>query len=92
MKHAAGAEVSVLVEERQHQLIVEIRDSSGTPGLLSAEGEGVGLRGIRERAALYGGTVTLSTPGSGHVLRVELPCRVRGRDVTGSPPAREQVR
>jgi signal transduction histidine kinase len=58
VKHAAGATASVLIEYGTDQLRVEVTDSGGTPGASATTGNGHGLIGLRERLAIYGGTLT----------------------------------
>ncbi|MHA5048837.1 sensor histidine kinase [Streptomyces sp. SD15] len=55
VKHAAGASVTVAVTYAPGELRVDVQDSGGVP--TSAEGNGRGLIGLRERLAVYGGTL-----------------------------------
>jgi signal transduction histidine kinase len=57
VKHAAGATAAVLIEYGTDQLRVEVTDTGGTPGTSAATGNGHGLIGLRERLAVYGGTL-----------------------------------
>lgn len=57
VKHAAGATATVLVEYGADRLRVEVTDSGGAPGASAATGDGHGLIGLRERLAVYGGTL-----------------------------------
>ncbi|MFD2683571.1 sensor histidine kinase [Streptomyces phyllanthi] len=61
VKHAAGASAAVTVDYAATRLRVEITDTGGTPGTSrttgSATGAGRGLIGLRERLAVYGGTL-----------------------------------
>ncbi|MFY1691790.1 sensor histidine kinase [Plantactinospora sp. WMMB782] len=57
VKHATGASATVLVEYGADQLRVEATDTGGTPGVSAAAGNGRGLIGLRERLAVYGGTL-----------------------------------
>lgn len=57
VKHAAGATAAVLIEYGTDQLRVEVTDTGGTPGSSAATGNGRGLIGLRERLAVYGGTM-----------------------------------
>lgn len=89
-RHAAARTVSIIVERKDHEIRAIIEDdgsgfdlSEGTTSLdLSG---GLGLHGIRERAALLKGWVTLeSAPGIGTTLFVHIPFReaegARGSD------------
>jgi signal transduction histidine kinase len=57
VKHAAGASVHVLVEYAGDHLRVEVTDTGGRPGATAGTGTGRGLIGLRERLAVYGGTL-----------------------------------
>jgi signal transduction histidine kinase len=57
VKHAAGATAAVLVEYGTDRLRVEVTDTGGTPGTAAATGNGHGIIGLRERLAVYGGTL-----------------------------------
>ncbi|RPE33555.1 sensor histidine kinase [Kitasatospora cineracea] len=80
-KHAPGAPVTVRVTARGGRLHVEVRN--GPPPLRPAgagqdtaplPGGGHGLIGLRERAALLGGTFTAApTPDGGFALHAVLP-------------------
>jgi len=73
VKHAgkAAAEVVVRYERRALELDV-VDDGRGRP--MSHNGAGHGLIGMRERVALYGGTLTTGTRDSGgYAVRARLP-------------------
>lgn len=55
VKHATGAAAGATVEYGPERLRVEVTDSGGHPG--AATGSGRGLIGLRERLAVYGGTL-----------------------------------
>ncbi|MFI6033514.1 sensor histidine kinase [Streptomyces sp. NPDC051315] len=55
VKHASGATAAVTVEYRPDRLRVEVSDTGGHPG--AATGSGRGLIGLRERLAVYDGTL-----------------------------------
>ncbi|MDX2296888.1 MULTISPECIES: sensor histidine kinase [Streptomyces] len=57
VKHAAGATAAVTVEYGPDRLRVEVTDTGGRPGPGAAAGNGRGLIGLRERLAVYGGTL-----------------------------------
>jgi signal transduction histidine kinase len=57
VKHAAGAAATVLVDYGNDRLRVEVTDTGGTPTAAAASGNGHGLVGLRERLAVYGGTL-----------------------------------
>jgi len=76
LKHAKGARAEVLVRYIDTSVELEIADDG--PGLPGGDGGGHGLVGMRERVALYGGTIEAGPrDGGGFVLRAHLP--VEGR-------------
>jgi signal transduction histidine kinase len=76
LKHSKGAHADVLVRFDDSALRLEISDDGvGSAG----DGNGHGLVGMRERVALYGGTLEAGPrDGGGFVLRAELPVEARG--------------
>jgi signal transduction histidine kinase len=77
LKHAKGAHADVVIRYIDGLVQLEITDDgigspNGTPG-------GHGLVGMRERVAVYGGTLEAGPrEGGGFVLRAELPMESRG--------------
>jgi signal transduction histidine kinase len=62
----------VLVRYNPDTVIVEVGDD----GRGADTSEGNGIRGMRERAATLGGTMTAGTrPGGGFLVRASLPLR-----------------
>jgi signal transduction histidine kinase len=61
VRHASGASVRVLIEYAGDHLRVEVTDTGGRPGATVGTGTGTGtgrgLIGLRERLAVYGGTL-----------------------------------
>ena len=58
VRHAAGASVRVLVDYAGDHLLVEVTDTGGRSGATAGTaGSGRGLIGLRERLAVYGGTL-----------------------------------
>jgi len=71
-KHAAADRITVAGRERAGRLRIEIADD-GTGG--ADDQHGSGLRGMRERAAAAGGTLTVSSQdGQGTRVVLDLPC------------------
>ena len=71
-KHAAGASPRLLLAFQRGDT-VSLTVSDDGPGAESTNG-GFGLLGLRERAALLGGSFSTRTaPGSGFTLTIELP-------------------
>ncbi|WP_433040178.1 sensor histidine kinase [Dactylosporangium sp. CS-033363] len=73
VKHAAGAAVDVVVSADERVLTVDVADSGGVPAA-GAHGSGRGLAGLRERLAVYGGTLTAGPrPTGGFRVVAEIP-------------------
>jgi signal transduction histidine kinase len=80
VKHAGGATASVLVEYTPDSLVISVADSgSGSltapaGSVRSSAGAHHGLVGMRERVALFDGTLELrSIPGAGLEICASLP-------------------
>ncbi len=78
LKHARPARVSIVLAQKKSEvsLIVEDTGSGFQPELVLAGGDKnhLGLRGMRERVMLAGGTLVIeSAPGSGTSLFVRIP-------------------
>lgn len=72
VKHAGGAHARVLFDWTHDALVIEVADD-GRGGDAGATG-GHGLIGMRERVALYGGSLeTGARPGGGFSVRARLP-------------------
>ena len=72
VRHAAGAPVHVRVGAAPGELTVEVVSGAGRD---RGPGSGLGLVGMRERAALLGGSVHAGPEGPGWVVRARLPRR-----------------
>lgn len=77
-RHAQAHSVSILVERRNGSVIAVIEDDGQGFEVDVASGEvHLGLLGMRERAELLGGRLTLeSSPGRGTSVFVEIPVQV----------------
>ncbi|MEV4654413.1 sensor histidine kinase [Micromonospora sp. NPDC049301] len=72
-RHAPGSTVRVSIEVAGDVLRLHVVDDGARPARRNA-GTGHGLTGIRERAELFGGTVSVGPgPHGGFEVRVELP-------------------
>jgi signal transduction histidine kinase len=73
VKHAGDAEAEVVIRYRTRELELEVVDD-GRSAVESVNGSGHGLIGMRERVALYGGTLEAgSRDGGGYAVRARLP-------------------
>ncbi|MFD7901542.1 sensor histidine kinase [Kitasatospora sp. NPDC059747] len=74
VKHAGGAAAEVTVEYAPGHLAVEVTDTGGRPTGAAATGNGRGLIGLRERLAVYGGTLHTGTrPRGGYRVKALIP-------------------
>jgi signal transduction histidine kinase len=74
LKHSGSSTADVRLAYRPDALEIEVGDRGiGVPGP-AADGQGHGLIGMRERAALFGGSFEAGArPGGGYVVRARLP-------------------
>ncbi|GEL26263.1 hypothetical protein PSU4_52170 [Pseudonocardia sulfidoxydans NBRC 16205] len=71
-QHAGGAPVRVSLSRSGSRLVVTVANGPGTAP--DVPGSGQGLRGMRERVEVHGGTLdTAPTDDGGYLLRAELP-------------------
>jgi PAS domain S-box-containing protein len=76
VRHAQATRVDVLLERRGERVTVMIEDDGVgfMPDRVQREGH-FGLLGVKERAEVLGGTLTVeSAPGAGTTVVVEVPC------------------
>ncbi|WP_232304002.1 histidine kinase [Pseudofrankia sp. DC12] len=74
VKHAAGAQVSISIEYGPAAVHVEVTDTGGAPTTPADSGSGRGLIGLRERLAVYGGTLQAGRhPAGGYQVRAVIP-------------------
>jgi signal transduction histidine kinase len=78
VKHAAGAPVTIVVDRGPGTVRVEVADGGSTtspsPSSSSGPGTGRGLIGLRERLAIYGGTLEAGPrPTGGYRVRATIP-------------------
>ncbi|MGH4034266.1 sensor histidine kinase [Actinomycetota bacterium Odt1-20B] len=89
MKHAPGAGAAVRLHYRRHHLEVAVTDDGkGVNPARVRTGSGHGLIGMRERAKLYGGTISIGPRDEGgFAVRLTLPTSAQsasqGDDATG---------
>jgi signal transduction histidine kinase len=74
VKHAESTEVSILLVRREAAVTAVIEDNGRGFAPDAVKAESLGLEGMRERAELHDGRLTIETsPGSGTTLVVEIP-------------------
>lgn len=75
IRHAKASQVEVLLDRRDHGIIIAIEDDgTGFDPEVAARGRRLGLVGMRERVEMLGGKLHLRTaPGSGTAVIVEVP-------------------
>ena len=79
VRHARASSVTVRLLQEQDEVMLEIRDDGVgfDPQLLEApeaNGRGLGLRGMRERAMILGGSLEIeSAVGKGTTVRIRFP-------------------
>ena len=72
LKHAAASEIEIELREDADTLTVNINDN-GKGFNSSAKSNGIGLKNIRNRAAVYDGTVKIiSSPGNGCKMKIKV--------------------
>ncbi|HEX8073035.1 MAG TPA: chemotaxis protein CheB [Pyrinomonadaceae bacterium] len=91
-KHAAATSVDLLLERRgDHAVLIVEDDGRGfdpDDAQAPAGGRGIGLVGMRERAALVGGTVEIeSAPGEGTTVFAHVPVKSAQADALAGAEA-----
>jgi signal transduction histidine kinase len=82
-KHAPGLPVSLAVTYTTGAMSLKVSNplpSAGTEGPLAHAGAGYGLTGLRERAALVGGTMTAAPEDGRWTVFLRLPAQGTGQD------------
>ena len=73
LRHAPGSRVSVTVEYGRELVLEVVDDGARRNGHSAPPGSGHGLVGMRERAALYGGSLEAGPRDRGFAVRAVLP-------------------
>ena len=74
-RHAHATHVDLRLTAEEDRVVLEVSDDGRG---LNGAGEGAGIRGMRERALLVGGNLTVRTgPAGGAVVRLEVPAGAR---------------
>ena len=92
LKHGGpGVRASVLLQWAPRALVLEVTDD-GRGAASTPDGGGHGQLGMRERAVMLGGTLTLGPrPGGGYRVRAEIPLPAAASSTTTpTPPAEER--
>ena len=85
-KHSMARNADLVVRAREASIEIEVSDD-GVGFEPSLVREGFGLVGMRERAALLGGTLEVdSTKGAGTRIRAEIPLTTRADEVVETQP------
>jgi signal transduction histidine kinase len=81
IKHADGAPAKVRVEYRPHDLVIDVSNGAGgSAAPAGGSGSGRGLIGLRERIAIYGGSLEVGPrPGGGWRVRATIPLEPAGQ-------------
>jgi len=73
-RHAEARSVSILVERRENEVVAVVEDDGKGLAPVDLTGGRLGVAGMRERAELLGGKMTIeSTPGSGTSFYIQIP-------------------
>ncbi len=74
-RHAEASEIEVRLAKDDRELTLEVHDNGrGIPEGKLSNGKSLGILGMRERALLLGGDLSISgTPGKGTTVRVRIP-------------------
>jgi signal transduction histidine kinase len=75
MHHSRATRVSVLLERREGRIVVVVEDDGiGFDPVMALHGGRLGLLGMRERAEMLGGSLTVeSSEGKGTTVVAEVP-------------------
>ncbi|MYR56197.1 sensor histidine kinase, partial [Streptomyces sp. SID625] len=65
--------VRLSLDYRDDQVVLDVRDSGGSPGELAGAGGGYGLLGMRERAELLGGSLEAGPHEEGFAVTLKVP-------------------
>jgi len=84
-RHAEATEVNVRLGKENDDLVLEVHDNGlGIREEQLSSGKSLGILGMRERALLLGGELTISgTPGKGTTVKVRIPSTHRESAETG---------
>lgn len=88
IRHAAATKVEVQLTENDGQVVLEVRDNGRGISLAEIHNtKSIGLLGIRERAALQGGTLRIKgCHGQGTTVTVSIPKKIARRSRARTSP------
>ncbi len=75
LRHAPGAPVDVRIAAQGDAIEVVIENAAAQPQVESRQGTGLGLRGMRERVELFGGSFDAGSTSRGWRVRALIPAR-----------------
>jgi signal transduction histidine kinase len=89
IKHADQARTAIRIEYRARDLLIDVaNEAPAAPGKGMGGGGGRGLLGLRERIAIYGGTLDAGPrPGGGWRVRATIPLEAAGAAENAAVPA-----
>ncbi|MHB8581242.1 MAG: PAS domain-containing sensor histidine kinase [Ignavibacteriaceae bacterium] len=75
IRHAKATQVSIKLERKENHILLEVQDNGvGIPENVVTEINSLGLLGMKERALVFGGSVTIrGNPGKGTIVTVKIP-------------------
>lgn len=74
VKHASGSSIAVSIGYTENEVTVDVADTGGASSTSANLGNGRGLSGLRDRLALYGGTLNAARrPTGGFRVTAEIP-------------------
>ncbi|MGH8891425.1 MAG: sensor histidine kinase [Acidothermaceae bacterium] len=74
VKHAVGSSIAISIDYVENAVQVDVTDTGGTSSSSANSGNGRGLNGLRDRLALYGGTLYAGRrPTGGYRVTAEIP-------------------
>jgi signal transduction histidine kinase len=74
LRHAPGSRVTAVLRRTPDELVIEVADDGANGSPAGSAGGGYGLVGMRERVALYGGTLEAGPrPERGYAVVAHLP-------------------
>ncbi|POM22697.1 Sensor histidine kinase DesK [Actinomadura rubteroloni] len=72
-KHAPGADARIALRYTEREIVLDVADTGGTEPPLDLASGGYGLVGMRERAALIGGTLETGPDEKGFTVSLRVP-------------------